>query len=172
MRPSSCARTSSRCADAPLRGTSTGSDRHQTLPRPATRLVGRERETTEIVSQLRSPEVRLLTSTGPGGIGKTRLALEAADILEQHTRPSTSSHWRRLTTRAGRGCYCAGARPPRHRRQAARQRAQLPVRQICSAGARQARTPLARGPACDRTSCRRTRTQGTGDQPRAPARLG
>src|SRR5262245_37371493 len=49
-----------------------------TLPIPPTALVGREREVAEICMQLRQPHVRLLTLTGPGGSGKTRLALAAA----------------------------------------------------------------------------------------------
>jgi predicted ATPase/class 3 adenylate cyclase len=53
------------------------------LPLQPTPLVGREREVGEIVDRVRSEEVRLLTLTGPGGTGKTRLALQAgADLLE------------------------------------------------------------------------------------------
>jgi predicted ATPase/class 3 adenylate cyclase len=48
------------------------------LPVPATPFLGRERELAEVVAQLASPDVRLLTLTGPGGTGKTRLALQAA----------------------------------------------------------------------------------------------
>ena len=48
------------------------------LPQPPTRLIGRERELEIVVTALEDPEVRLVTLTGPGGIGKTRLALEAA----------------------------------------------------------------------------------------------
>jgi predicted ATPase/class 3 adenylate cyclase len=47
------------------------------LPVPASSFVGRERELTEVTSLLRNG-TRLATLTGPGGSGKTRLALEAA----------------------------------------------------------------------------------------------
>jgi predicted ATPase/class 3 adenylate cyclase/Tfp pilus assembly protein PilF len=54
------------------------------LPLQPTPLVGREREIEEITERLRSDQVRLLTLTGPGGTGKTRLALQAAaDLLEE-----------------------------------------------------------------------------------------
>jgi predicted ATPase/DNA-binding SARP family transcriptional activator len=48
------------------------------LPAPPTPLLGRETELTEAVDLLRSGNARLLTLTGPGGIGKTRLAIEVA----------------------------------------------------------------------------------------------
>src|SRR5205807_4881369 len=52
---------------------------HETnLPVPATPFLGRERELDEIAALLQRPEVRLVTLTGPGGSGKTRLALQAA----------------------------------------------------------------------------------------------
>ncbi len=50
------------------------------LPRPASSFVGREHELEELVALLRS-RARLVTLTGPGGSGKTRLALEAASEL-------------------------------------------------------------------------------------------
>src|SRR5918997_2375900 len=54
------------------------------LPLQATPLVGREREVRDVCGRLGQEEVRLLTLTGPGGTGKTRLALQAAaDVLEE-----------------------------------------------------------------------------------------
>jgi predicted ATPase len=50
------------------------------LPRPASSFVGREREVEEVLASLRDGS-RLLTLTGPGGSGKTRLAIEAASEL-------------------------------------------------------------------------------------------
>jgi predicted ATPase/class 3 adenylate cyclase len=51
------------------------------LPRPASSFVGRERETAEIVRLIRDDGARLVTLTGPGGSGKTRLSIEAAAEL-------------------------------------------------------------------------------------------
>ncbi|MET0480006.1 MAG: DUF4062 domain-containing protein [Mycetocola sp.] len=50
-----------------------------TLPAPLTELIGRESELDSLERMLTGDSTRLLTLTGPGGIGKSRLALAAAE---------------------------------------------------------------------------------------------
>ncbi|MGC4104797.1 MAG: LuxR C-terminal-related transcriptional regulator [Thermomicrobiales bacterium] len=54
----------------------------RSLPRPLSGFLGRDQERAALASLLITPEIRLLTLTGPGGIGKTRLAVEVALSLD------------------------------------------------------------------------------------------
>src|SRR5262245_5851609 len=51
------------------------------LPVQLTPLIGREQEVAVLCALMRRPDVRLLTLTGTGGIGKTRLSMEVALAL-------------------------------------------------------------------------------------------
>jgi predicted ATPase/transcriptional regulator with XRE-family HTH domain len=62
---------------SPSAGVETRLFKHN-LPSPATPFIGREKELTDIARCLKDPACRLLTLVGPGGIGKTRLAIQAA----------------------------------------------------------------------------------------------
>lgn len=53
------------------------------VPAPLTRLLGREAELNAVINLLTVQDVRLLTLTGPGGTGKTRLAQAVAQLLAQ-----------------------------------------------------------------------------------------
>ncbi len=65
----------------PFPSTSAGQFSLPPLPSPLTPLLGREHELTQLTSLLHRPDVRLLTLTGPGGVGKTRLLLAVAHDL-------------------------------------------------------------------------------------------
>lgn len=58
--------------------------RPYSVPLPLTPIIGREHELNLVKQRLREPQSRLLTLTGPGGVGKTCLALEAAHQLRGH----------------------------------------------------------------------------------------
>jgi predicted ATPase len=69
-----------RLADTPAQSSEpcTGS-----LPVPRTAFIGREREATALRALLERDDVWLITLTGPGGIGKTRLALQVAEEVSK-----------------------------------------------------------------------------------------
>ncbi|HET6445949.1 MAG TPA: protein kinase [candidate division Zixibacteria bacterium] len=56
------------------------------LPEWPTPFIGRERELAEVCELLKKPECRLVTLTGPGGVGKTRLAIEVASSVQSYYR--------------------------------------------------------------------------------------
>jgi predicted ATPase/class 3 adenylate cyclase len=65
----------------PLASLSPGAGGTNGLPPAPNRTIGREDDVRAIADRLRAGDVRLLTLTGPGGVGKTRLALEAARAM-------------------------------------------------------------------------------------------
>ena len=69
---------------SPLAPASAPEPRHTHLPVSPTSLIGREDKLSLISNQLLQPSCRMLTLTGPGGIGKTRLAIEVGRNLEPH----------------------------------------------------------------------------------------
>jgi non-specific serine/threonine protein kinase len=52
------------------------------LPTPSSELIGRDAEVARLITLLEDPATWLVTLTGPGGIGKTRLALAAAEAMQ------------------------------------------------------------------------------------------
>jgi hypothetical protein len=60
------------------------------LPVSVTSLVGREQDIDEVASLVSRPEVRLVTLTGPGGIGKTRLAVAVGERLRDRFDAGTA----------------------------------------------------------------------------------
>jgi len=88
-------------ADAPLAAVATSSAPEAHRPTPAlpiqlTSFVGRVEEVTKLCDLLQRADVRLLTLTGAGGCGKTRLALRVAEMVAH--RYAHGVHWVELAT--------------------------------------------------------------------------
>ncbi|MGH2534947.1 MAG: ATP-binding protein [Thermomicrobiales bacterium] len=73
------AETTSLLASLPAPAAS--ASRHHNIPTPPNPLIGRNREIDAIQELLWQAEIRLVTLTGPGDVGKTRLALDVADAM-------------------------------------------------------------------------------------------
>jgi len=63
-------------------GQALGTVQGTNVPTPASSFIGREREVRAVRELIERDDVRLVTLTGPGGIGKTRIALRAASDLQ------------------------------------------------------------------------------------------
>src|SRR6187401_1433776 len=68
-------------ARAPVHATAVDELSHVSLPVPLTALLGRETDVRALRDLLADPAARLITLVGPGGVGKTRLALELARAI-------------------------------------------------------------------------------------------
>jgi predicted ATPase/DNA-binding CsgD family transcriptional regulator len=60
-----------------------------TFPIQPTTFVGRDKELADITQSLRNPSCRLLTISGPGGVGKTRLAVQVVRSITDHFKQGT-----------------------------------------------------------------------------------
>jgi len=67
-----------------------GARRPRPLPVSTTSLLGREQAIDEVAGLLERPEVRLVTLTGPGGVGKTRLAVAVGERLRDRFGAGTA----------------------------------------------------------------------------------
>jgi predicted ATPase/DNA-binding SARP family transcriptional activator len=71
-----------RALQSPRATVASTSDGRSALPAPPNRTIGRRDEIGAVGERVRAGSVRLLTLIGPGGVGKTRLALEVARLVE------------------------------------------------------------------------------------------
>jgi predicted ATPase/class 3 adenylate cyclase len=77
----------------PLASSAPGSGGANGLPPSPNRTIGRADDMRAITTRLRADDVRLLTLTGPGGVGKTRLALEVARLLDAEFADGAQFVW-------------------------------------------------------------------------------
>ena len=68
-------------ARAPAHASAIDELSHVSLPVPLTALLGRDSDVTALRDLMADPAARLITLVGPGGVGKTRLALELARVI-------------------------------------------------------------------------------------------
>ena len=130
-------------------GTAGASLKAAPLPIPRTPLVGRDHERMAARSLLLRPEVRLVTFTGTGGTGKTRLALQvAAELAPEFSGRVVlrgfGLHHRRRARHANRG---TGPRTARDRESRSDGGAERRAGRVPRAGAARARQ-LRAGPRC------------------------
>jgi len=81
--PASAGRAEQSAESLRARGTNARPLPRHDLPARQTNFIGRALELSELTELLVSPNCRLVTVIGPGGIGKTRLAIEAADAVRE-----------------------------------------------------------------------------------------
>ena len=104
-------------ARAPAHATAVDELSGVSLPLPLTALLGRETDLQTLRHWLADPAARLITLIGPGGVGKTRLALELARQSPPRARPrACSSRWPRFGTGVRRLGDRRGSRPGGHHR--------------------------------------------------------
>ena len=133
------------------------------LPVPATPFLGREEELAELVARASEPGVRVLTLTGPGGTGKTRLSLQlAAELSDAYP---DGVWWVPLASASRRRARRIGRRERARRRRGARTRARRVDRERAGA---QASAPAARQLRAPRRPGRDARCGGCEREPGCP----
>ena len=151
--------------------------RASNLPVSRTGFVGREKEVAAGTEMLQRPEVRLVTITGPGGIGKTRLAIEVATELCKQFSGGDVFCTVSATERPGAGGFGDRSDPGHSRGERpvafgsiAKESARIPERAdaFCDG---QFRAPAAGCADVGRSAGNGSQSENSGDQPSSAARL-